>query len=106
MIAIEEKNKEHFHFVLKNEAGTAVFKSTRFLTEDAALSTLSRLSIRHGTYAQFERQTDHSGRFLYQLKSPSGERLGKSATFSSEAGMENGIKHFRLSLQRWQQEPS
>ena len=106
MIHIEEQNKGEYQFVLKNANGSSIFKSTPFPTQEAAQHTLSQLSSAQPAYAQFERQTDHSGNFLFQLRSLQGERLGKSSPFSSEAGMENGIKNFRYYLAHWQQASS
>lgn len=103
MIHIEEKNKGRFRFVLKNATGLPFFESTTFPTQEAIHATLAQLSSAQRTYAQFERQTDHNGNFLFQLRSLQGSRIGRSTTFSSEAGMENGIKDFRLNLQSWQQ---
>lgn len=103
MIHIEEKNEGGFHFVLKNAGGGSLFESRQFSTQEAVQHTLTQLSSAQRAYAQFERQTDHYGNFLFQLRSLQGERLGKSTTFSSEAGMENGIKVFRRYLAHWQQ---
>ena len=106
MIQIEEKNKGRFRFILKNAAGSPLFESTSFPSQEAAQLTLAQLSSAQRTYAQFERQTDHNGNFQFQLRSMQGERIGKSITFYSEAGMENGIKDFRRYLKRWQQKLS
>ena len=103
MIYIEEKNKGRFRFILKNTTGSPLFESTAFPTQEAAQQTLSQLSSAQRTYSQFERQTDHNGNFLFQLRATGGKRIGKSTTFSSEAGMENGIKDFRRYLAVWQQ---
>jgi len=103
MIQIEEKNSGRFRFTLKNASGTSLFESTLFPSQEAARHSLSELSPALRAYSQFERQTDHNGNFLFQLRSTQGKRLGRSTTFSSEAGMENGIKHFRRHLERWQQ---
>ena len=105
MIHIEEKNEGRFRFILKNATGSPLFESTPFPTQEAAQNTLLQLSSAQRAYAQFERQTDHNGNFLFQLRSIRGERIGTSTTFSSEAGMENGIKDFRSYLERWQQSP-
>lgn len=106
MIRIEEKKSGGFRFVLKNAKGSPLFESKPFPSEEAAQESLLELSSKQRAYAQFERRTDHSGNFLFQLKSIRGKRLGKSTTFSSEAGMENGIKHFRRYLAHWQQDRS
>jgi len=106
MIKIEEKNKGRFCFILKNAAGSPLFESTSFPTQEAAHQMLLQLSTAQRAYAQFERQTDHNGNFLFQLRSLGGDRIGTSTTFSSEAGMENGIKNFRRYLARWQNAPS
>jgi len=103
MIQIEEKKDGRFRFVLKNALGSPLFESKQFPSKEAAKHTLAQLSSAQRAYAQFERQTDHRGNFLFQLRSLNGEQLGKSTTFSSEAGMENGIKGFRRDLAHWQQ---
>lgn len=103
MIKIEKRNNGKFQFVLKNASGSALFQSTYFSSQEAVSDSLTQLSLNQPTYARFERQTDHSGNFLFQLRSLQGARIGKSATYSSEAGMENGIKNFKRYLEHWQQ---
>jgi len=43
----------------------------------------------------FQRKTDHSGYFLFDLKNIDGKLLGSSQLYNSEAGLENGIKNLK-----------
>ena len=46
----------------------------------------------------FERQTNHQGKFVIALKTAAGKKVGWSNPYSSEAGMENGLKNIQKSL--------
>ena len=50
-------------------------------------------------HLRVERKTDYSGKFLFNLRDKKGKVVGKSSLFSSEAGMENGIKHLLKRMQ-------
>jgi len=52
----------------------------------------------HHPRTRFERTTNHGGDFQFRLKNINGELIGNSLSYSSEAGMENGIKNLRQSI--------
>ncbi len=72
-------------------------KSVKFNSEAELKTTVDYLvSSNHRT--RFERTTNHGGDFLFSLKNKNGELIGKSLSYTSEAGMENGIKNLRNSI--------
>ena len=51
------------------------------------------------TRNHFERKTNHSGQFLFNLKDNDGNLIGQSQFYDSEMGMENGIKNLQNRLE-------
>jgi len=48
--------------------------------------------------SNFERKTNHKGEFQFSLKDSDGKIIGHSQNYNSEAGMENGIKNLRSTI--------
>jgi uncharacterized protein YegP (UPF0339 family) len=98
MIEINKSSDNTYHFLLKSKSGTTLLNSVDFMTRDAVLQTVGNLPPLLKEQAGIERRTDHSGKFLFCLKGPDGKLIAKSVLYSSEAGMENGIKNLRKQL--------
>ena len=60
--------------------------------------TIANLKVLIGQSSVFERKTDYNGKLLFTLTNSEGKSLGKSMLYSSEAGMENGIKNLKTSI--------
>lgn len=95
MIEIKKEGDHAFHFYLKSGEGNTLLKSIAFTTREALDKVLAQLPSLIEDHVVVERQTTHSGKFLFQLKNLNGKIIGQSQLYGSEAGMENGIKNLR-----------
>lgn len=93
MIEIKKVEPKQYEFWVKSESGKILLKSIPFEDKKTLAKTVESLSQIKAAPKQFERKTNFNGQFLFELKSEHGEILGKSGLYSSEAGMENGIKN-------------
>lgn len=87
----EEENK--YRFSLKTKQGNTLLNSVPFSSEEDARASLKELIPASDRQPRIERATNYNGKFLFNLRNKKGKIVGKSSLFSSEAGMENGIKH-------------
>jgi uncharacterized protein YegP (UPF0339 family) len=95
MVAIEKNNGNGYRFVLKSESGQTLLSSIPFPNESEVQKSLRTLKYLKNTPIGFERKTDHEGKFLFNLKDDNGSLIGHSERYTSEAGMENGIKNLK-----------
>ncbi len=98
MIEVKKINDQSYRFFLKSKSGNTLLNSVDFVNEDEAMETVGKLTPLLREQGVFERRTDHSGKFLFSLKDTDGKLIGESGLYSSEAGMENGIKNLRKHL--------
>ena len=96
MVEILENSSGEYQLHFKSSNGNLLLKSVSFKNEAEAKGVLNQ------TFSNpiFERTTDHQGKFIIHLKTKTGERVGQSNTYSSEAGMENGIKNLKETILR------
>ena len=95
MIEINNKNTAAFSFKLKTQSGHTLLKSVEFEKEEDVQKTVKSLNPLCDNSIRFERKTNHDGMFLFNLKDSSGQIIGYSQLYNSEAGMENGIKNLK-----------
>jgi len=95
MIEIKKEGEGSYHFNLKTHDGNHLLRSVNFGSREEIDGIVSQLPALLEDHMVFERQTDHDGRFRFQLKDATGKPLGNSQLYHSEAGMENGIKNLR-----------
>ena len=93
MYEIRKEKENKYRFSLKTKQGSTLLKSISFSSEEDARASLKELIPLKDRPLRVERATDYNGKFLFNLRNPKGKIVGKSSLFSSEAGMENGIKH-------------
>ncbi len=98
MITVENANKNGFQFKVTSRSGNTLLESIAFTDKREAEQTVQQLSRAQVTFQKVERKTNLEGKFLFHLKNEEGKILGTSGLYSSEAGMENGIKNFRKNL--------
>ncbi len=96
MVEIVKNKKGDFQLHVKSSTGSSLLKSVPFKSEADAKSVLNKAISK----PIFERKTNHQGKFVIALKTPEGEQIGQSNTYTSEAGMENGIKNLMQSLSK------
>ncbi|MEM8999637.1 MAG: YegP family protein [Bacteroidota bacterium] len=100
MVEIREKQKGEYVFILKSNAETILLNSIVFKTREALERTVSSLPNLIQNANCFERKTNHNGKFLFLFKNKEGSIIGQSLLYNSEAGMENGIKNTKKSIDR------
>ncbi|WP_297761641.1 YegP family protein [uncultured Muriicola sp.] len=95
MIDIKKEKNNSYRFVVTSGEGNALLQSIQFPTKKELDTTVKKLSPLMKKPSVFERKTDHNGKFHFTLKDTSGSIIGSSNTYTSEAGMENGITNVR-----------
>jgi uncharacterized protein YegP (UPF0339 family) len=95
MIELEKDTNNSYRFSIKAGDGNSLLNSIPFSNKEDANNTIKKLSPLMTRQAVFERKTDHAGKFMFALKDTNGSVIGTSQRYSSEAGMENGIKNVK-----------
>ncbi|MEB8329256.1 YegP family protein [Flavobacteriaceae bacterium KMM 6897] len=95
MIEIKKHNEGTYRFKVNTSAGNTILESIDFSNIEDIKKSVADLQASINERKIFERKTDHSGKFLFQLKNKDGQLIGSSQLYSSEAGMENGIKNLK-----------
>ncbi|WP_417360290.1 YegP family protein [Galbibacter sp.] len=80
-----------FNFVLLAEHGHTILKSNFFDSVEDVKKQIESVKTNALNMSRYERKTTSDGKFYFNLTNASGAVLGRSQTYSSEAGMENGI---------------
>lgn len=93
MIEIKKHTTKDYSFILKSESGHTLLNSVVYANKETVKKVVTSLHAVPKSRNTFERKTNHSGEFLFSLKSENGGIIGSSQLYQSEAGMENGIKN-------------
>lgn len=97
MYKIEQVSSNNlFYFLIVAKHGHIILKSEVFNSLDAVKKGIKVVQRNAMNMSRYERKTTSEGKFYFNLKSVSGDVLGKSQMYSSEAGMENGILAVKL----------
>ncbi|MCX2719464.1 YegP family protein [Lentiprolixibacter aurantiacus] len=99
MYEIRKEKENTYRFLLKTMQGRTLLNSVDYKSEKEARESLRRLIPASERSIRVERKTNYNGKFLFSLRDKQGKIVGKSGLFSSEAGMENGIKHLLKRIQ-------
>jgi uncharacterized protein YegP (UPF0339 family) len=81
-----------YMFNLKAGNNEIILTSETYSSKAAAENGIASVRANAADDKNYERKTAANGTPFFVLKSPNGETIGKSETYSSVAGMENGIK--------------
>ncbi|CAM3367697.1 YegP family protein [Zobellia roscoffensis] len=98
MIEIVNLSNSNFQFHIKSKSGSTLLESKEYSAKadlETAVLNLDNLQIHR---SNFERKTNHEGKFLFNFKDNNGYLIGTSQLYDSEAGMENGIKNLHNRL--------
>lgn len=98
MLKIKRESDTTYTFSLQSESGQALLTSIPFGNKEEINRIIADLKVLIGQSWVFERKTDYNGKFLFILKNIEGKIIGNSMLYSSEAGMENGIKNLKNSI--------
>lgn len=93
MIEIKKYKENGYGFILKTAGGHILLRSVEFSSKNEIKKTVENLNAIKEIQGLFERKTNHEGKFLFNLKNREGKLIGQSEPYSSEAGMENGIRN-------------
>jgi hypothetical protein len=99
MYEIRKEKEDTYRFLLKTIQGRTLLNSVDYRSEKEARESLRKLKPVAEKSVRVERKTNYNGKFLFSLRDNQGKVIGKSGLFSSEAGMENGIKHLLNRIQ-------
>lgn len=97
MIEVSKIDNDRYRFTMKSETGQTLLESIPFEDKETLDTTLKELKT-SATLKRFERKTNFEGKFLFNLKNEQGRIIGNSGLYTSEAGMENGIKNLKKIL--------
>ncbi|MBD1261744.1 YegP family protein [Maribacter polysiphoniae] len=92
MIEIKKKGTNKYSFKLKSQSGHTLLRSVEYFDKAEMQHTVQNLNPTNIKSIRFERKTSNDGLFLFDIKNPNGQLIGHSQYYTSEAGMENGIK--------------
>lgn len=95
MLKLKLNKEGAYSFRLKSEKGHTILKSVAFTQKEELDTVVSKLESLIKAPTLFERKTNHNGEFLFSLKDDTGRIIGNSECYTSEAGMENGIKNLK-----------
>lgn len=95
MIEINKGGKKHYSFELKTQSGHTLLRSVVFKNKEEIQQTVKDLNTANTNAIRFERKTNHEGLFLFGIKNSSGQLIGHSPYYTSEVGLENGIKNLQ-----------
>ena len=98
MIEIEQQKNHKYKLNVKTEGGQVLLTSKAIKARDKLEKIATLLKSSEQTALIFERKTNHQGKFLFSVKDSNGQLLGMSESYTSEAGMENGIKNLKIHL--------
>ncbi|MDO6491562.1 MAG: YegP family protein [Cellulophaga sp.] len=98
MIDIIKKEDNTFTFRLKTKNNIVLLQGNSFNSKEEINNTIKEIKPSINSLNVFERKTAYNGKFLFNLKNLNGKIIGKSQFYSSEAGMENGIKNLKNSF--------
>jgi uncharacterized protein YegP (UPF0339 family) len=95
MIEIKKKGANNYSFKLKTQSGHTLLRSVLYKNKEEIQQTVKDLNASNMNMFRFERKTNHEGLFLFDIKNSSGQLIGNSPFYTSEAGLENGIKNLQ-----------
>lgn len=89
---IKKSANGKFHFNLKAGNGEIILSSEMYETKPACENGVESVKKNAPDDGRYERKTNAKGEPYFILKAGNGQEIGRSETYSSTAGMENGIK--------------
>jgi len=81
-----------FHFNLKAGNHEVILSSELYTTRAACDNGIASVQKNCSDDSKFERRKQKDGQDYFILKAGNGQEIGRSEAYTSEAGMENGIK--------------
>lgn len=85
----------NFRFNLKAGNGQIILSSESYETKAAAQNGAESVKKNAADESRFDRRKNKNGDSYFVLKAGNGQEIGRSESYSSEAGLENGIQSVR-----------
>lgn len=98
MIQKTKGNNNEYQFVVKSADGGILMRSKWYNSENELDHIVAQMVENIDNNIAIERTTNHNGQFQFLLKNSTNNLIGFSEPYSSEAGMENGIKNLNKSV--------
>lgn len=95
MIHIKKESDHTYTFDIQSNSGQTLLQSVPYNDKHKLEQTIRNLKGLLVKQSSFERRTNYHGKFFFLLNDVHGKLIGNSMFYSSEAGMENGIKNLR-----------
>ena len=100
MIQIKKESDHTYTFDIQTKEGQALLHSVPFNDREKMEETITNLKEWIKRQSSFERKTNYHGKFFFLFNNSDGNLIGNSMFYSSEAGMENGIKNLKNIISR------
>ena len=98
MIQKTKGNNNEYQFVVKSSDGGILLRSKWYNSENEVDHIVAQMVENLDNSIAIERTTNHNGQFQFLVKNNGNNLIGFSEPYSSEAGMENGIKNLNKSI--------
>ena len=89
---IKKSKNGKFIFNLKAGNGQIILSSEMYESKAACQNGIESIKKNSGDEKRFERKENKNGEPYFILKAGNGQEIGRSETYSGNAGMENGIQ--------------
>ncbi|NNC35694.1 MAG: YegP family protein [Croceitalea sp.] len=98
MLKINQTDSGKLQFEVFSSNGGLLMKSIEFDSKSDFDTIVQKLDSIKNSSLSIERKTMLGGQFVFHLKDTNSRMVGQSGTYSSEAGMENGINNLLQNL--------
>lgn len=88
---IRKSSNQQFYFNLRAANSQVILTSETYTTKASAQGGISAVQANAPLDSRYERKSTASGQHYFVLKASNGQTLGRSETYTTSAGMENGI---------------
>lgn len=89
---IKEGKNGKFHFNLKSGNGQIILSSQMYKSRKSAENGIQSIKTNSSDESRFERREGKNGKPYFIIKAKNGLEVGRSQMYTSNSGMENGIK--------------
>ena len=83
---------DQFYFRLSARNGETILSSEGYTSKSGCMNGIEAVKENAPDDERYERGTASNGQFYFNLVAKNGEVIGKSETYTSESGRDNGIE--------------
>lgn len=88
---LKKSTTGQYHFNLKSGNGEIILSSEMYTAKSGAEGGIEAVRNNASLDERYERKSSTDGKEYFVLKAANGEIIGRSETYTTTAGMENGI---------------